>query len=395
VKARLVAFMTVGILGWVVQISALALLSALGWGLAAATAVAVELAVLHNFWWHQRWTWRERTGGGPLRRLVRFQATTGLTSLVSNVALTTALARLFDLNAVAANTCAVAIVGLVNFVLADRLVFSRRDRDGRDPRGRPPSTLTGASDWPRGVGLRGRGTAATVAALAAIVLTAGRAHASPGRHTLDAWTDYVSNAEARIAARHAAPCVPGREPLGDAQGVAGGTVHRWRGCTAVTGYTVDALLDALQHPGTPPPQEDILESRVLARTPELLRVYLKLKRRAVLTVTYDTEHDVTFSRPSADVATSRSVATSIAEVGGDDRGFLWRLNSYWRYVQVGPDVRVELESLSLSRPVPLLLRPVASPLISSVARESVTRALDALRSYTKSDLMVRRLDPAR
>ena len=52
------------------------------------------------------------------------------------------------------------------------------------------------------------------------------------------------------------------------------------------------------YPGTPPPQEDVLESRVLARTDNRLRVYLKLSRSAIVTVVYDTEHDVTFTRHS-------------------------------------------------------------------------------------------------
>jgi len=88
---------------------------------------------------------------------------------------------------------------------------------------------------------------------------------------------------------------------------------------------------------------------------------------------------MTFRRHSKALATSRSVATRITELDGRDRGFLWRLNSYWRYVQVGDDVRVNLESLSLSREVPAILRPAAGMMISRIARESLTRTLDALR----------------
>ncbi len=367
-KARVTAFASVGAVGFVVQLAALTLLSTAGWPVAVATFVAVELAVLQNFWWHERWTWRDRRpsrGGRQGRwsraratagRLLRFQVTNGLTSLVSNVALTVALTHFLDLPLVAANVCAVALAGIANFTLADRFVF-KPTADARV------------------------GRTAARAALAAWLLAAGSAHASPGRETVSAWDAYVAQAESQMGER--APCVPGPEPRGESQGVPGGTIHRWRGCTVLTGQHIDALLQALQHPGTPPPQEDILEAKVLARTPETLHVYLKLKRSAVLTVTYDTEHEVSFNHRSPTLATSRSVATRIAEVDGGDRGFLWRLNSYWRYVQVGADVRVELESLSLSRTVPVLLRPVASPVISRVARESVERALSALRSYTR------------
>lgn len=356
-SVRASKFMTVGVLGFAIQIAVLALLSAQGWPLAAATLMAVELAVLHNFLWHERWTWPKGTRRGRLERLLRFQVTNGLTSIVSNVLLTTTLAQAFHLKAAVASACAVVITSLANYVLADRFVFGR---------------VTAHAPQRKAV----------VGTIAAWLLAAGVAHASPGRETNDAWRDYVFAVEASMPGREI-PCVPGREPHGDTRGVPGGTIHRWRGCIVLAGQSVDELLGALKHPGTPPPQEGILESRVLARTPDTLRIYLKLERSAVLTVTYDTEHEVTFRRESIGVATSRSVATRIAEVDGRDRGFLWRLNSYWRYVQEGPSVRVELDSLSLSRSVPVLLRPVTSPVIASVARESVTRALEALRSYVR------------
>lgn len=138
---------------------------------------------------------------------------------------------------------------------------------------------------------------------------------------------------------------------------------------------------ALTHPGTPPPQDDVIESRVLARSGDTIDVYLKLMRRTIVTVTYDTEHRVMFTSHSPQLATSRSVSTKIAEVGGSDRGFLWRLNSYWRYSQIGPNVLVEVESLSLSRDIPAVLRPVAAPIINRIARESMERTLGALRNF--------------
>jgi hypothetical protein len=145
------------------------------------------------------------------------------------------------------------------------------------------------------------------------------------------------------------------------------------------------MVNALMHPGTPPPQEDVLESRVLARSGDTLCVYLKLVRKTVITVTYDTEHQVTFARHSPRLATSRSVSTKIAESDGRDRGFLWRLNSYWRYAQVGNDVRVEVESLSLSRDVPMVLRPVAGPIINRIARESMLRTLQAIKDFFETN----------
>ena len=141
--------------------------------------------------------------------------------------------------------------------------------------------------------------------------------------------------------------------------VPGGTISDWRGAAFLPGITLDQLLHRLQHPGTPPPQEDVVSSRVVGRSADGLRVSIRLVRRSIVTVSYDTEHEMTFRRRTPTLATARSVATRIEEVGGDDHGFLWRLNSYWRYEERAGGVMVELQSLTLSRDVPSLLRPIA------------------------------------
>jgi hypothetical protein len=201
--------------------------------------------------------------------------------------------------------------------------------------------------------------------------------AEPRAETQTAWQQFVDRAE---PARPACPCRAVR-PEGETVDVPGGTIHRWRGSTLVEGVTLDRVLHALQQPGTPPPQEEVLESRVLSRAGSSLTVYIRMTRRAIVTVTYDTEHDVTFERESPLTATSRSVATKIEELDGGNRGFLWRLNSYWRYTQQPGGVLIELESLSLSRRVPIVVKPAAAPLIARVGRESMTRTLAALKSF--------------
>ncbi len=139
----------------------------------------------------------------------------------------------------------------------------------------------------------------------------------------------------------------------------GATIHEWRGSTArPRRHRQSGRRRACIDTGVK--QEDVAESRVLERHGDSLRVYLKLVRHVIVTVTYDTEHDVQYVRRSPVFATSRSVATKIVETGGADRGFLWRLNSYWRYRQVGNDVQVDVLSLSLSRDIPWVVRPIAA-----------------------------------
>src|SRR5204863_306937 len=61
---RFARFNLVGALGIFVQVAALALLIRLGVHYLAATAMAVSLAVVHNFWWHRRWTWSDADDAG-------------------------------------------------------------------------------------------------------------------------------------------------------------------------------------------------------------------------------------------------------------------------------------------------------------------------------------------
>ena len=169
-------------------------------------------------------------------------------------------------------------------------------------------------------------------------------------------------------------------------------VHHWRGDVLIPGTTVAEIVSALLA-GPPPKQEDVLQSNILERGPDRLKVYLKLQRKRLVTVVYNTEHVVTFARYGGTRATSTSIATKIAELAdadtpqerelpnGDDRGFLWRLNAYWRYEEVPGGVIAECESISLSREVPALLRYLVSPLVDSTARESMVRTLTSLRAH--------------
>jgi hypothetical protein len=213
--------------------------------------------------------------------------------------------------------------------------------------------------------------------VAVILMHTPTAAAELSHETIAAWNAYIARASER-------PGRPGSAPQGEMIDIPGGTIYHSSGSTVIRRTTVDRVITALMYPGTPPPQEDVLESRVLARTDNSLRVYLKLARTAVVTVVYDTEHQVTFTRHSPAMATSRSVSTRIVERDGGDRGFLWRLNSYWRYTQVGSDVRVDLESLSLSRGVPRVARPVARPIVDRIARESLSRTLFSLRRFLEA-----------
>ena len=128
-----IKFNVVGLLGFALQSAALFILtnSAHSISYLAATVVAVELAVLNNFAWHQRWTWSDRpssTRGETLRRLAKFNLTTGLVSIAGNLILMSILVGRFRLPVAGANVVTVAGCSIVSFFLADRIAFHLDDQ---------------------------------------------------------------------------------------------------------------------------------------------------------------------------------------------------------------------------------------------------------------------------
>ena len=126
---RWVKFNAVGGMGIAVQFGCLALLvSGLGVNYLPATALAVEAAVLHNFVWHERFTWKERAGGSVravAMRMVRFHAANGLVSILGNLALMRLLVGSFHWRYLPANAIAIAVCSLANFAAGEWLVFRK------------------------------------------------------------------------------------------------------------------------------------------------------------------------------------------------------------------------------------------------------------------------------
>lgn len=124
---RWVKFNTVGAIGVGVQLGTLTVLIAVcGLNYLTATALAVETAVLHNFLWHDRWTWADRTRSCRSRvafRLLRFNVTTGLVSILGNLVLMHLLVGRLHLPYLPANVLTIGTCSLANFLASDRLVF--------------------------------------------------------------------------------------------------------------------------------------------------------------------------------------------------------------------------------------------------------------------------------
>ncbi len=136
--ARIAAFAVVGIAGFGVQTAVLWLLvGRFGMAVVPATLVATEAAVLHNFFWHLRWTWADRPAGmrAAVGRLIRFNLSNGGFSLVGGAAIMALLVDALGVHYLLANLAAVLVVSVVNFLASDRFVFTVPGRPGAaDPR---------------------------------------------------------------------------------------------------------------------------------------------------------------------------------------------------------------------------------------------------------------------
>jgi putative flippase GtrA len=405
---RWIKFNGVGALGIAVQLGVLALLVRnTGVHYLWATAVAVEAAVLHNFLWHERWTWRARRSGSgrqALARLTRFHLLNGAISLAGNVLLMRILAGSLQMDPLAANIIAIMICSIVNFAAGELLVFKRA-----------------AAVLALAIAVQPLHAAAPAEAPDTTPGTSDVLSVDLQQQTLQAWAAYEQAADGRLAAASATSApffamdafgvkdwrqtalangiamsrIERARPGAAAPAVPDGKIHHWAGAIFVPRTSVAAVLDRLSQLAGQESKhyEDVIGSKLLSRDGDRYRIYMKVRRAKVVTVTYNTEHAVEYRRLAPTRAAARSASVRIAELKdagtpgeqekpiGSDSGYLWRLNAYWRYEAVNGGVLIECESVSLSRSVPALLRPFVTGTVEGLARESLQRTLTGLRTY--------------
>ena len=124
---RVMKFSAVGAMGILVQVAVLAALTHVHLHYLLATVCAVEAAVLHNFCWHWRFTWKDRWVGRISSRLARFHVSNAAISLVGNVALMRVFVGAFRMQVVAANLVAIAACAAANYLASDYWVFAAKE----------------------------------------------------------------------------------------------------------------------------------------------------------------------------------------------------------------------------------------------------------------------------
>jgi len=175
--------------------------------------------------------------------------------------------------------------------------------------------------------------------------------------------------------------------------VPGGLIHHWMGVVFVPGANLNQTLALLQdydrHSRIYAPR--VLGSKLIQHNGDGFKFFLRLSETKIVTVVLDTEYDVDYLRLDSTKACSRSYSTKVAEVEnpglpgehekpiGDDSGFLWRLNSYWRFWERDGGVYIQMEAVSLTRDIPDGIGWLIRPFVTSIPRESLVFTLSRTR----------------
>ena len=261
-------------------------------------------------------------------------------------------------------------------------------------------------------------------ALLACVITA-RVHAAPAaagaelqNRTIQAFDRYVRLTEARLNGnapflwidglpeprrREALDAVRRRElsierletkDNGREIDAPGGMIHHWVGTAFVPGATIDQALSVLQnyneHYRIYAPT--VAASKLQSHEGDRFTFFLRFVMKKVITVVVNSDHEAVFRKPAADRAEGWIHSTRIAEVEnpgtpterekpvGNDGGYLWRLNTYWRLLARDGGLYIHCESVSLSRGIPTGFGWIVGPFVTSIPRESLTFTLETTRN---------------
>lgn len=178
---------------------------------------------------------------------------------------------------------------------------------------------------------------------------------------------------------------PGRVP--------NGLIHDWIGAAFVSATNIKQTLALIQdydhHKIIYTPE--VIDSKLLSHDGNDFRIYLRLLKKKILTVVLDTDHDVHYGSVDPKRWFCHSHTTRIAEVenAGSPQetvlppdsgyGFLWRLNSYWRFQERDAGVYLECRAVSLTRDVPFGLGWIIDPIIQVLPKESLIKTLESTR----------------
>jgi hypothetical protein len=186
----------------------------------------------------------------------------------------------------------------------------------------------------------------------------------------------------------------------DGEGTAkipGGMIHDWEGMVFIPGAKLDQVLAVLQdynkHSAYYAP--DVESAKIESREGDHFQVYMRFRRKKIVTVVLNTEQDVMYFHDSATREHSRSSAVRIREVANpgtkeereksptEENGFLWQMETWWRMEERDGGVYVENEAVTLTRDIPAGLGWLIGPFVTSIPKETLEFTMNATREAVR------------
>jgi hypothetical protein len=178
-----------------------------------------------------------------------------------------------------------------------------------------------------------------------------------------------------------------------------GMVHHWVGLIFISGATLAKTLPIVKDYDRRAElyKPDVSASRTLAHNGDDFKMFLRLHQKKFTTVDFNTTYDVHWGSVDPTKVYSNSISTRIAEVKDPDKpdgdelpvgtghGYLWRLNTYWRFEEKDGGVYLQCEALSLTRDMPTGLGWLLKPLVTSIPKASLNRALGQTRKVVQDE----------
>jgi hypothetical protein len=173
-----------------------------------------------------------------------------------------------------------------------------------------------------------------------------------------------------------------------------GMVHHWVGLIFIPGATLAQVLPIVKDYDHRAElyKPDVTASRVIWHQGNDYKFFLRLYQKRFTTAVFNTEYVAHWGQVDPTKVYSNSVSTKITEVKDSDhpdgeewpvgqgRGYLWRLNTYWRFEEKDGGVYLQCEALSLTRDIPYGLGWLLRPLVTKIPKQSLDRALGQTRT---------------
>ena len=176
--------------------------------------------------------------------------------------------------------------------------------------------------------------------------------------------------------------------------VPSGLIHDWIGAAFLPGTTMAAILARIQDYDNYKKmyRPEVMDSKLVARCGDDFQIFLRVLKKKIITVVLDTDHDVHYFQVDGARWGCRSRTTRTAEVDDAGKpkervqapdagyGFLWRLDSYWRFEEREGGVCAECRAISLTRDIPAVFKWLIEPMVRTLPKDTLIHTLKATRT---------------